>query len=281
MADSSTMNSEDILQQINEQTSELEEGEVQEESLEELEPQREQAEETAEEEVRETSGEIQEETKETSEVASPLEDLRRIKYKGKDIELPEEKLKEYIQKGYKVEETLRELKEKERELAMKAQQFQSVDKTKLNDDFVRQLQESPLETLVQLNKITYEQARQEEIQQRKLDRALEREMRKNLPHWEAISDAYHEYKDEGHDHKTALLLAERDMFANLYIESKQKGVMEGEKKAALKQKAQIPASSKRGETLNERIPSMKDLQNMTSDQLMKALGLKITRHPDW
>jgi hypothetical protein len=155
---------------------------------------------------------------------------------------------------------------------------QPPDFTKLNEDFVKQLQENPVATLLQFTKMVNETSEQERVRQRKMDKALEREMASSIPHWNEISDSYHDRRDEGHDHQTAVALAERDLFINLYLESKQKGVQEGEKKAILKQRAIIPGGNKRGDSGT---PDVKDMRNMTSSEMAKALGMKFTKHPDW
>ena len=172
---------------------------------------------------------------------------------------------------------MRELKEKEKELVGKVQE--PIDYSKLNEDFVKQLQENPVQTLMQFTKMVNETAEQERARQRKMDKALEREMATTIPHWNAISDGYHDRRDEGHDHQTAVALAERDLFINLYLESKQKGVQEGEKKAILKQKAIIPGGNKRGDSGAS--SDAGDVKNMTSSEMAKAMGFKFTKHPDW
>jgi hypothetical protein len=282
MADSSTMTSSDILKEIEEQTSQLVEGGVQEEVQEEvLAPVEEESQETATEETQETSEQTQaiEETQETLATEEQTETPLRIKYKGKEIDVPAEIIREYVQKGYRVEEKLRELKEKEAELTSKGQ-VGEVDFSKIDEDFVAELQKSPVRTLMQFTKTILETTEKERLQQRKFDRTFEREISASLPHWEAIKDGYHEYKDEGYDHKTSVAMAERDFFANLYLESKQKGIDEGVKKQTLKQKAQIPSGNKKGSTPTE-MPSMKDIKNMTSDQMAQALGLKFTKNAGW
>ncbi len=168
----------------------------------------------------------------------------RIKYNGKEIDIPAEKIREYVQKGYRVEEKLRELKEKEAELTSKGQ-VGEVDFSKIDEDFVAELQKSPVRTLMQFTKTILETTEKERQQQRKFERTFE-----------------------------------RDFFANLYLESKQKGIDEGVKKQTLKQKAQIPSGNKKGSTPTE-MPSMKDIKNMTSDQMAQALGLKFTKNAGW
>ena len=275
IADSSEMNSADVLQQIREQTSDLATGESQEETeTQDFEVQAEQETQEEEEQPEETTQEV--ETEQEAEPQAQPETDRRIKVDGKEIEIPPEKVKEYLQKEYKFEERMRELKEKEKELAGKTQE--SIDYSKLNEEFVKQLQDNPVQTLMQFTKMVNETAEQERARQRKMDKALEREMATTIPHWDAISDGYHDRRDEGHDHQTAVALAERDLFINLYLESKQKGVQEGEKKAVLKQKAIIPGGNKRGDSGP---PDVKDIKTMTSSDMAKALGMKFTKHPDW
>jgi hypothetical protein len=278
-ADSSDLNSADIMQQIREQTSNLETGEPQEETItEEFEVQGETEEQPVEEQPVETV-QAEAETEQVSEAQAAAEEALRIKYKGKDVDIPSEKIKEYVQKGYRMEERERELREKEKSL-MAQQQPQQVDYNKINEDFVKQLQENPVATLMQFTKMVNETTEQERKQQRKMDKALEKDMAANIPHWDAIQDAYRDYRDEGYDPKMSLALSEADFWKYLALESKQKGVQEGEKKTILKQKAIIPGGNKKGASLNES-PSVKDIGNMTSSDLAKSLGLKYVKHPDW
>ena len=284
VADSSRgKSSEDILKQIQEQTSKLEAAKSEETTEEEVvEAQEEKETETQEEQQAETSEEVEEtaeeETKTESKAKTEAEPSYRIKYKGREVEIPPDKVKDYIQKGYRVEEKLKELNEKEKSLMA---DMEKADFSKMNEEFVKNLQDNPLGTLMQSFKVMREVERGEEKRQRKIDRAFEKDMSENLPHWNAIQDAYHEYRDEGFDPNIAVAKAERDFFASLYLESKQKGVEEGEKKAALKQKAVIPGGSKKGATVTPGTLTAKDIKSMTSDQMAKALGLKIVKHPDW
>jgi hypothetical protein len=274
MADSSNVNSEDILQQINEQTNQLAEAEPEVEETQEV--QGEQVEEGVEEQPVETS---QEETEQEAETQAETGQPLRIKFNGKEIDIPPEKIKEYVQKGYKVEDTLHKLKQEREKISTKQEPF---DFTKANEDFVRQLQENPLATLMQFNKMTYEQVKTEEKEQRKFDRKFEREMASSIPHWNAIQESYHDYRDEGNDHKTSVALAEADFFKTLYLGSKQEGVKEGVQKATLKQKAVMPSGGKKATVLDQGTPSVKDIQNMTSDQMLKNFfGGKVITNPNW
>jgi hypothetical protein len=56
-------------------------------------------------------------------------------------------------------------------------------------------------------------------------------------------------------------------------------VKEGEKKAAMKLKAVIPSGEKKGATQGN--VTVEDTKKMTSEQLAKALNLKVIKHPDW
>lgn len=280
MADSSIMNSEDVLQQINEQTSQLVEGGGQEEAVEEevLAPVEEESQETVGEETQETSEQeqAQEETKEASEAEEQTESSLRIKYKGKDIEIPKEKIVEYAQKGYRYEEKVKELKDQFQQQVPKSEQ---IDFSKIDEEFVAELQKSPVKTLMQFTKTILESTEKERTEQRKVDRAIEKEFSANVPIWDAIREEYQDYRSAGHDPATALKLAQGDFFTSQYFESKQKGVEEGVHKQILKQKAAIPSSSKKGATTSE--PSLKDIKGMTSTDLAKAMGIPYVKHPDW
>lgn len=274
MADSSTMNSSDILKQIQEQTSNLETGEPTEElEAQPFEAQEEETQEQAAEQPEETS---QEATQAESQPEPENEPPLRIKYKGREVEIPPEKIKEYVQKGYRYEEKVQELKTK----TIPATQSEQIDFSKLDEEFVAELQKSPVKTLMQFTKTVFDSTEKERMSQRKVDRAIEKEFAANIPMWDAIREDYQDYRSEGHEPSTALKLAQGDFFTSQYFDSKQKGVEEGEKKAILKQKAKIPTGGKKGVSPTTEL-SEKDLRKMSSSDLAKALGLTFVKHPDW
>lgn len=143
-----------------------------------------------------------------------------------------------------------------------------------------ELQKSPVKTLMQFTKTVLESSEKERMQQRKVDRAIEREFSTNIPMWDAIRDDYQDYRSEGYDPATALKLAQGDFFTTQYFDSKQKGREEGEKKANLKMKAAIPTGSKKGASVTA-APDAKELSKMSSSEMAKALGLSFIKHPDW
>ena len=278
MADSSQGNSsDDILKQIQEQTSNLEEGVVQDDAVEEeLAPQEEEAEETVEEQPDETTQE-EEATQTETETEEKAEPPLRIKYKGKEVDIPTEKIREYVQKGYRYEEKVQELN-KQHQTTQKDDQ---IDFAKIDEEFVSELQKSPVKTLMQFTKTILDSTEKERAGQRKVDRAIEKEFSANIPMWDAIREDYQDYRSEGYDPSTALRLAQGDFFTSQYFESKQKGVEEGEKKATLKLKAKIPGGNKKQAAATQNSLSEQDLAKMSSTDLAKALGLKFVKHPDW
>jgi hypothetical protein len=267
--------SNDVLKEIMEQTSNLEQGGQVEETEETVSVQGEQETQPEVEQLQETSP--QEETQE----ASPQEEAEeqppmRIKYRGKEVDIPADKIREYVQKGYRYEDKVKELNAQLRQPA----QSEQIDFTKLDEEFVSELQKAPVKTLMQFTKTILDSSEKERAQQRRIDRAIEKEFSANIPMWDAIREDYQDYRSEGYDPATALKLAQGDFFAFQYFDSKQKGIQEGEKKAVLKQKAAIPSGSKKAATLGQ-IPSEKDLRTMSSSELAKALGIPFVKHPDW
>lgn len=277
MADSSTMtSSDDVMKEIMEQTNQLAEGGGQEEATEELAPTEEQTEEAVEEQSAETS-EQTEETQQTSEAETKTETPLRIKYKGREVDIPDEKIREYVQKGYRYEEKVRELNDQFRTKGSD----EPVDFAKIDEEFVSELQKSPVKTLMQFTKTILDATDRDRQQQRKVDRAIEKEFSANIPMWDAIKEDYQDYRSEGHAPNVALKLAQGDFFQSRFFDSKQKGIEEGAKKQAMKQKAQIPSGSKKAAVAGSTNLSEKDLANMTSDQLAKALGLTFVKNPGW
>lgn len=277
MADTTNMtSSDDVLKEIMVETSKLANGGEQKET-EEFAPTEGETYETEEEQSAETSGQAEEETEQTSETEEEVKPPLRIKVKGKEVDIPHDKIKEYVQKGYRYEEKVRELNEQFRGKVSN----EPIDFEKIDEEFVSELQKSPVKTLMQFTKTILDTTEKERQQQRKIDRAIEKEFSANIPMWDVIKDDYHDYRSEGYDPATALKLAQGDFFQSQYFDSKQKGIEEGAKKQALKQKAQIPSGSKKGTALDSANLSGKDIQNMTSDQLAKALGLRFIRNPGW
>lgn len=281
-ADTSAMNSEDVLQQIKEETSRLAEGtgepvNLQEELQTEEEPQGDQAEVQAQDEqTEETSGE--EETTQSQTDEEVLEELRRIKYRGKEIVLPKDlsKLKEYIQKGYKVEDTIHQIRQQNQPAT------QDIDFSRLDEEIQNQVAKEGLtKTLLTFTQTVIEAKERERSEQRKVDKLVERDMQKNVPHWDAIVDTYREYREQGLPYEAALAKSEADLFKRLWMTSTETGVREGAKKQQLKDQAKIPSGAKKGTVGMERTVSPKDVEKMTSEELLKYMGLEVVKHPQY
>ena len=276
MADTTQMtSSDDVLKEIMVETSKLAEGGEQEVVTEELAPTEEQTEEAVEEQSAETS-EQTEETQQTSETEEDVKPPLRIKVKGKEVDIPDDKIREYVQKGYRYEEKVKELND---QFKVKGSD-EPVDFAKIDEEFVSELQKSPVKTLMQFTKTILDSTDRERQQQRKVDRAIEKEFSANIPMWDAIKENYQDYRSEGHAPNVALRLAQGDFFQTKFLDSKQKGIEEGAKKQALKQKAQIPSGNKKAAAVGNDL-SLKDINNMTSAELAKALGLTFVKTPGW
>lgn len=280
MTDSSEVKSTDVLSQIMEQTSQLEVGDPANEGMTEIsfdgaEQDASGSEEQAEDTSQTPPGE---ETVSDSGTTRISEELRRIKYYGREVVIPEDKVKEYLQKGYRVEEKMKELNEKERLLA--EQTPENVNMEQLEAEFVKSLSQKPLTTMLQLTKMVNEQAEANRKKQASFDRKIESELASNIPHWDAIKGSYHSYREEGLDPKVAVALAESDLFKSLYLEASEQGIKEGAKRQSLKEKAVFPDGSKKGSTSGGQL-SQNDLKKMSSNDLAKAMGIPFKKYADW
>ena len=274
-ADSSKATSDDLKKQIMEQTSKLAEEPEVEETQEVVEAETEESEESTEEET--TSEEKVETSKEKPE---KKEELHKIIVEGKEEELPYEKMKEYAQKGRYLEREMAKLKA-ERE-TIKTGQQQTVyqtpqDFSKINEQFVENLQKDTFGTMVQFYQTARNLEKQQEQEQKRLDKEFESDKRE-LPHYKAVKPFYDEFKDLGHSRETAWAMAEADFWKDYAFKMTDKTRAETEKKVRLQKKAEMPVGEKKTKETTS-LPSDKDLSKMTSAEIKKYL--KYVKHPDW
>lgn len=274
MADSSMNSSDDVLKQISEQTSGLEEGTGEPEYIEQEEPTEEIVE---EEELGQPEETGEPETPPEPETEPEKEPLYKVKANGEEREYTLDQLKKLASMGVDYNKKMHEIKEQKQ----KSTPNQPMDWDKFNKVFVDELQANPGQTMGEFVKTVFTSLKQEEMEQRKMDKAIEKELSGSLDNWGDIKDAYRDYRDEGYDPQTALMYADRDFWKSVALRTKERGLAEGEKKAILKQKASIPSGNKKGSTPTD-MPDLKDMKNMTSDQILKAaFGGKIVRNPNW
>ena len=280
--DSSKATSDDLRKQIGEQTSFLAEADSPDAppgpetgELVEVEGETEASEESTEGKTSE-----EETTKETPKEEDKGK-LFKLKVEGKEEWLPEEKIIEYAQKGRFLEKERAKQKE-QLEQVRKTQPPTEVpfDRKKVNEDFVNKLQEDTFGTMLEFVSTFNQQARQQEIGEKRVDREFIRDKEETVPHWKDMKPLYDEFREFGRDRDTAFAMAEADYFKSLYLSNYQKAIAEGEKRAKLKSKAAIPISEKKGASPGKSgLPSDKDLSGMTSDQIAKYL--RVTKTPGW
>lgn len=208
--------------------------------------------------------------------------LYKIKVDGKEKELTLDQLIAAAQKGDRFETKMAEVKKMEAELRDRATtqqvQQQPFDWKKLDEEIVSKLQESPGRALMEF----YTQMRTVERENEKLEKRADREFesdKKELPHWGAVKPLYESYRELGYDREKAFFAAEAEFWRSSVTTLREKALSEGEKKAALKQKAVLPSGEKKGASQGAVTPE--EAHKMTSEQLAKALNLKVVKHPDW
>lgn len=276
VADSSldTLSSADLKKQLDEQTSNLEEAEP--EETEEAEAV-EQTEETEEEATEETTSEEEETTEEPppKKKRDPKEEkLYKLKVEGKEELVPESKVIEYAQKGRFLERERQKQKEELERLRKTEQPPQSFDKTKINEEFLKELQEDAFGTLVKFGNTLFEQREGQTREERRAERKFQSEMETEVPYWKDLRPIYEEFRDMGHEKNAAFAMAEADYLKALLVRSREKGLSEGASKAKLKSKAVLPTGEKRTKGVaSSTLPSEAELEKMTSAQMRKYLRM--------
>jgi hypothetical protein len=279
--DSSKATSEELRKQIGEQTSFLAEADSPDappgpETIELAEGKEEP--ETPEEP---TEGETPEgETTEATPKEGDKGKLFKLKVEGKEEWVPEEKVIEYAQKGRFLEKERQKQKE-QLEQVRKAQPPAEIpfDRKKINEEFVSKLQDDTFGTMLEFVSTFNQQNKQQEIAEKRQEREFMRDREETVPHWKDMKPLYDELRDLGRDRDTAFAMAEADYFKSLYLSNYQKAIAEGEKRAKLKKKVEIPIGEKKGAGIKTGLPSDKDLSKMTSEEIAKHL--KFTRNPGY
>lgn len=227
----------------------------------------------------------QEET--TEETMVPETGMKSVKLKveGKEVEIPEEKMLEYAQKGYHYEKKMADLKSQREELdRLKSQpaqptllqQAQQFTPEQIKEELIKRLNDDPggtlfamMEARLQADK---EQTRQERIAE------LEFDLNKNeaAPDvWKAIKPKYDTFRAMGESRETAFLKAENDYFKSLYVNAKTVGMKEGQNKEKLKMAARIPGAERASQAKGSgKMPSDAEIRKMTSAELLKYLPMQ-------
>jgi len=261
-----TATSDELRKQLNEQTTDLEAAEPEEETAEAVEETLETEEESTEEKPSK-----EKETPEDTAKEEEKEKLYKIKVEDKEEWIPESKMREYAQKGRFLEKERRRMKEAEKLQKTEQTIPQTFDKAKLNEEFMKELQDDTLGGLYKFYQQARELERQQEKEERRAERQFQAQVESEVPFWKEIKPIYEELRDIGHDKEKAFAMAEADYFKQLYINSIQKGRDEGEKKAELKRKAQLPIGEKRVSETAGQLPSEDEMRKMSSSQLRKYL----------
>ncbi len=174
-ADTSKATSEELKKQLMEETSkmEAEAPEVNEETEETVEVETEESEESTKEET-------PKEEQATEEKPKKKEEFHRIVVEGKEEEIPYEKLKEYAQKGRCLEREMAKLKAEKAKVPVAGPQIPQ-DFSKINEQFVENLQKDTFGTMVQFYQTARNLEKQQEQEVKRLDKEFESDKRE-LPH---------------------------------------------------------------------------------------------------
>ncbi len=266
-----SMTSTQLEQLLNEQTSAIV-----------TEPEAKATEETQVPEVKSTE-EIPPQEETTPEIAPPKTETRSVKLKveGKDVEIPEEKMLEYAQKGYHYEKKMADLKTQKEELErLKSQptqptlmqQASQFTPEQIKEELIKRLNDDPGGTLFSMIEARF-QADKEQTKQERIAE-LEFDLSKNESAsdvWKAIKPKYETFRAMGETRETAFLKAENDHFKSLYVNAKTVGIKEGQEKEKLKRAAQIPGAERASHKGAGKIPSDAEIRKMSSAELLKFI----------
>lgn len=239
------------------------------------------AEETTTEEVAETP-EVKEE--------EPKEPSYKLKVEGREEELPLPKVLEYAQKGRYLEREMAKLKA-EREALKKEQPnqvanpFSNMPVEKVNEWLIKELNENPMATLMNLNMMANQQVKAQEVAERKADKEFEIDKAAdNSDIWPHIKSTYRDLRDVGYSREQAFAMAEADFWKDVAVKASRNAETKTKKKVEAKKKADMPMGDKRTKPTVSTVPSAEERSKMTAAELKKALqkaGVRVVKNPGW
>lgn len=224
----------------------------------------------------ETTPEVKEETK--------AEKLYKLKVKGKEVEVPEDKLINLAQMGEDYNLKMASLKKWEEELQQKASAqtatpFGNMPVEKVNEFLIEELNKNPAMTLVNLNNMLNENREAQAREQKKAEREYKNKMAETFGDlWHAIKPMYEDYREDGQSREAAFAMARADFYQDIANRALSKGMEKGKKKAEARMKAEIPSGTKKTK-ISTGLPTPEQSKKMSSKEMAKYL--KRFQNPGW
>ena len=229
------------------------------------------------EEAQETKSEEGETTVEEPAVETPpkKETLHKLKVEGKEEEWPYEKVIAFAQQGRFLEKEKQRLNEEKRRLEEERSrttvQPQVTDPAKAKEAFFTALAEDPFSTLGLAMQSMMQNTKQQEMQEKKAEREFQNSRKEaDADTWEITKPIYEQYREEGIPREQAYLMAENELLRRALSTAKQKGLKEGQEKAKLRAKAEIPSQTGKAK-VKGKTPSPEEFKKMTASEMRKHL----------
>ncbi len=229
------------------------------------------------------------ETEETETKPAKKEDVipekfYKLKVKGKELEVTEDKLIALAQQGEDYSIKMGKLKDWEKDLQQKAAEttstpFGNISPEKFNEFLIKNLNEDPGGTLLNLwgvMKQNDEKAGKEEKRQERAFKTKAEETFGEL--WSAIRSGYEEYREDGQSREAAFAMARADFYQDIATRAMQRGMKKGATKAEAKLRSEIPSGTKKTK-VSTGLPTPEQTKKMSSKEMSKYL--KRFQNPGW
>jgi hypothetical protein len=244
-------------------------------------------EQTEGEDAQETETKEEETTEEVETPPKKTETLHKLKVEGKEEEWPYEKVIAFAQQGRFLEKEKQRLNEERRKFEQESKnqppnivQHMQQDPVKAKEAFFNALAEDPFSTLGLAVQTMMQNTKQQEIQEKKTEREFISSRKESDPDtWDLVKPSYEQYREEGMTREQAYLMAENDLLRKALTTAKQKGLKEGQDKAKLRSKAEIPTGAGKSK-VKGKTPTPDEFKKMSSAEMKKHLP-RAAPHPDW
>jgi len=204
----------------------------------------------------------------------------KLKVEGKEVEIPEDKVLEYAQKGFHYEKKMADVKNQRAELERLKSEHPAPSPSPFTPDQIKaelakrfETVETAIPTIIEMINAGIENRENMSKQERIADLQFDIDKTADVPHWPAIKTSYERMRLLGESRESAFLKAENDYFRTLYVNAHKAGVKEGTDKAKLKEAADLPGGGKRETTVarEQTGPTDAQLRSMSSAELAKFL----------
>ena len=226
---------------------------------------------------------LEEEPKPAKPEKEEVQKLYKLKVKGQVREFTEDEMIARAQMGEDYNIKMQKVREKERELEQKATQsggpFGNVDPQKFNEFLIKNLNEDPGGTLLNLYGVMEQNKEKSRLEEKRQEREFKNTAAEQFgDQWAFIRGDYEEYREEGHSRETALALSQANFYRTIAEKAMERGMKKGAKKADAKLRAEIPSGTKKTKVTTG-LPTPEQAKKMTSKELAKYL--KRFQNPNW